>query len=141
MKKAFALAGGGVAAVALGAGLFAWQSNLVIANNGFVAGSGQTAVGCTSATLLVQQANPVWDGNNWTVSGATVSFDPADTACNNQTMTLAAVANNGTIIQSGAATLSITNTEVTANVVSTPITLGSPANLAQTTEWTVTIVP
>lgn len=141
MKKVLAIAGAGVAAVALGGGLFAWQANMVIANNGIVAGSGQTAQGCTASTLFVEQNDPVWSGTAWTVNGGTVTFDPQDTACNTQNMTLAAVAGNGSVIQSGAAQLTITNTEVSANEIQVPITLGSPADLSQTVQWTVTIVP
>jgi hypothetical protein len=151
MKKALALVGGGTAAVALGVGLFAWQANNVTASNGAVAGAAAPALGCTNATLNVQQHDPVWNNQSstWTVSGGEVSFDPANTACNGQTVRLAAVNAQGTFVGSGTAVLTVTSTEVTADLVSVDITMDNPATLFDPTnqninvmqDWVVTITP
>lgn len=135
-RKPLALAGAGVAALALGAGLFAWQAAVVTTTDQTV-GVGDIAAACTANDLVVTQNVPVWNGTGWTLDGVTVSTaeNVGNAACAGLDLTVTGVDGTGT-----ATTLTGTEAAITLNngAIDTAVTW-APADPTNVVKWLVSI--
>ena len=138
MKKLLAVVGGGTAAVALGAGLFAWQASVVNVSNVVAAGTSGAVVACTTDDLDIVQGAAFYNGTNWAVTSATVSNSGANgaEACVGMKLTLTAVDSSNTPIASGFNVVAIdVNGDFNENVTVGP----TPVNMSDLAYWTVVI--
>jgi len=138
-KKGAALATAGVAALAVGGGLFAWQANTVNVENVVAAGTSGTVQACTTDAIIIDQNDAVWNGIAWTVDGATVSNSGQNGAasCVGMTLTLTAYDSGNAAIAgaSGTSTVSVDINDDFAESVS----LGSAVSMTDLDYWTVSI--
>lgn len=137
-KKALAVAASGTAALALGAGLFAWSANPVNVSNVMAAGTSSVVTACTTDAINIAQGNAVFSDPDWTIGGATVTNSGVNGAqnCAGMTLTLSAFTAQDALISSGS--VSGLNIDVNGNF-SEQIAMGSPVAMNDLDHWTVTI--
>lgn len=136
-RKALAVAGAGTAALALGAGLFAWSANQVTVTNVVAAGTSGAVVACTTDAINIAQDAAVWNGTDWMVPGATLTNSGVNGAqnCVGMTMQLTAYDAANLPLQNGATTVSV---DVNGDF-NEQVTLGNAVNMNDLSYWTVSI--